>query len=79
MAGLLGQVRDLATPWAEKDVVRIMTAHAVLTRRVDELAAENRSLTDRPTAARDNVRFADRRIAALETQILDEIGVPVRH
>lgn len=54
-----------------------MTEHAVLTRRAKELAEENRSLTDRLAAARDNVRFADRRIADLEAQLLDEQAVTV--
>ncbi|MDX3024964.1 hypothetical protein [Streptomyces acidiscabies] len=68
---LLGQVRDLSTPWQEQDVVRIMTEHSALTRKVEELNGEKRSLQDRLNASRDNARFADRRIAELEAELIE--------
>ncbi|WP_327364971.1 DUF6262 family protein [Streptomyces sp. NBC_01296] len=68
---LLGQIKDLQTQWTEEDIVRITTDNGTLKRRVRELAAENKSLIAKLTAARDNVRFADKRIAELEAQILE--------
>ncbi|NBE51993.1 DUF6262 family protein [Streptomyces boluensis] len=75
MGELLGQVRDLSTPWQERDVVRIMTEHAALTRKVQELNGEKRSLEDRLNASRDNARFADRRIAELEAELIETKGM----
>ncbi|MFD3762006.1 hypothetical protein [Streptomyces sp. NPDC058622] len=72
---LLGQVRDLSTPWQEQDVVRIMTEHAALTRTVQGLNSEKRSLEARLNAARDNSRFADRRISELEVELNEAKGV----
>ncbi|MFF5969938.1 DUF6262 family protein [Streptomyces sp. NPDC012769] len=72
---LLGQVRDLQTPWAEQDIVRITTENANLKRKVEALTAENRSLESRLAASRDNARFADRRIAELEAQLLEREGI----
>ncbi len=72
---LLGQVRDLRTPWAEQDIVRITTENANLKRQVQTLTAEKRSLESRLSASRDNTRFADRRIAELEAQLLEKEGI----
>ncbi|MFJ2591273.1 hypothetical protein [Streptomyces sp. NPDC087538] len=66
IAELLGQIRDLQTEWTEDDIVRITTENATLKKRVRELEQENRRVTDRPAAARDNVRFAD-----LEAQVIE--------
>lgn len=72
IAELLGQVRDLQSEWTEEDIVRITTENSGLKRRVRELTGENRSLDSRLTAARDNGRFADRRIADLEVRLAEE-------
>ncbi|MFF3062739.1 DUF6262 family protein [Streptomyces sp. NPDC057909] len=72
IAELLGQIRDLQTEWTEDDIVRITTENSTLKKRVRELEQENRRVTDRLAAARDNVRFADKRIADLEAQLLDD-------
>ncbi|MDV9194658.1 hypothetical protein [Streptomyces sp. Wh19] len=72
---LLGQVRDLSSPWQEQDVVRIMTEHTALTHKVQELNTENRSLRDRLTAALDSSRFADRRISELEAELIEVKGM----
>ena len=42
-----------------------------LKQRVRQLTLDNRTLQERLQAARSNVRFADRRIAQLEAQLLD--------
>lgn len=72
IAELLGQIRDLQTEWTEDDIVRITTENATLKKRARELDMENRRATDRLAAARDNVRFADKRIADLEAQLLED-------
>jgi hypothetical protein len=43
----------------------------MLKKRVRELEQENRRVTDRLATARDNVRFADKRIGDLEAQVID--------
>ncbi|MEE1943098.1 DUF6262 family protein [Streptomyces sp. TRM 70361] len=72
IAELLGQIRDLRTEWTEDDIVRITTENSMLKKRVRELEQENRRATDRLAAARDNVRFADKRIADLEAPLLED-------
>ncbi|MFJ8348221.1 DUF6262 family protein [Streptomyces sp. NPDC094153] len=69
---LLGQIRDLQTPWNEQDIVRITTENSTLTRRARRAEAEVKSLTGKLSAARDNVRFADKRIADLEAQLIEQ-------
>lgn len=71
IAELLGQVRDLQTGWTEEDRVRMTTESLTLKRRVRDLETEHRNLADRLAAARENNRFADRRIADLEARIAD--------
>lgn len=71
IAELLGQVRDLQTGWTEEDRVRLTTENLALKRKVRDLETEQRSLTDRLSAARENNRFADKRRAELEARILE--------
>ncbi|MGA4864258.1 DUF6262 family protein [Streptomyces lavendulocolor] len=71
IAELIGQVRDLRSEWPEEDIARIITENGKLKRRVRELTAEGKSLAGKLSAARDNVRFADKRIADLEVQLVD--------
>ncbi|WP_164764546.1 hypothetical protein [Streptomyces lydicus] len=56
--------------------MRITTANVALQREVRSLTAERERLTKRLAAARDNARFADKRIAALEAQIAEQLSVP---
>ncbi|MFD8226959.1 DUF6262 family protein [Streptomyces massasporeus] len=71
IAGLLGQVRDLRSEWSQEDIARIITDNGNLKKRVRELTAESKSLAGKLSAARDNVRFADKRISDLEVQLVD--------
>jgi len=71
IAELLGQVRDLNTGWAEEDRVRMTTENLALKRASRDQAMEIRGLTDKLAAARENNRFADRRIADLEAHIAE--------
>ncbi|WP_329142499.1 hypothetical protein OIU91_02485 [Streptomyces sp. NBC_01456] len=76
IAELLGQIAALQGEWTDADVVRITTANVALQREVRSLTAERERLTKRLAAARDNTRFADKRIAALEAQIAEQLTAP---
>lgn len=65
---LLGKVRDLQTHWTEEDLTRVINNNNNLKKQVRRLTNENTELQNKLTAARDNVRFADKRIAALEVE-----------
>ena len=68
---LLGQVRDLEAEWTEEAIQRITTENTTLKQRLRQLTTDNRTLDQKLTAARSNLRFQDRRIAELETQLLE--------
>ncbi|MFG3479108.1 DUF6262 family protein [Streptomyces sp. NPDC047980] len=76
IADLLGQIRDLRSEWSQEDIGRIITDNGNLKRQVRELTAEGKSLTGKLSAARDNVRFADKRIADLEAQLVSVMTPP---
>ena len=65
---LLGQVRDLQTHWTEEDLIRVVDDNNRLKKQVRQLTSDNSDLTNKLAAARDNARFADRRIAAIEAE-----------
>jgi predicted nuclease with TOPRIM domain len=66
---LLGQVRDLQSEWTEEAIQRITTENTTLKQRVRTLTAGNRTLEEKLKAARENLRFHDKRIADLEAQL----------
>jgi hypothetical protein len=66
---LHGQARDMQSPWTEEAIQRITTENTTLKQRVRTLTAGNRLLEERLTAARENLRFHDKRIADLEAQL----------
>ena len=66
---LLGQVRDLQSEWTEEAIQRITTENTTLKQRLRTLTAGNRTLEEKLKAARENLRFHDKRIADLEAQI----------
>jgi chaperonin cofactor prefoldin len=66
---LLGQVRDAQSEWTEEASQRITTENTTLKQRVRTLTAGNRTLEEKLKAARENLRFHDRRIADLEAQL----------
>ncbi|MFE6380576.1 DUF6262 family protein [Streptomyces roseolus] len=72
IADLLGQIRDLQTGWSQDDITRIITDNGALKKQVRQLTTETKSLTGKLAAARDNVRFADKRIADLEVQLTEQ-------
>jgi hypothetical protein len=71
IAELLGQIRDLNTGWTEDDRIRMTTENLALKRTARDQATDIRSLTDKLAAARENNRFADRRITDLEARIAE--------
>jgi len=66
---LLGQIRDQEAEWTQADVQRITTENTSLKQRVRTLTCDNRTLDEKLKAARENLRFHDKRIADLEAQI----------
>ena len=66
---LLGQVKDLQSEWTEEAIQRITTENTTLKQRVRTLTVGNRTLEEKLKAARENLRFHDKRIADLEAQL----------
>jgi hypothetical protein len=71
IATLMGQARDAEGEWTPRAIGRICTENTTLKQRARQLTQDNRALQERLQAARANMRFADRRIAQLEAQLLD--------
>jgi outer membrane murein-binding lipoprotein Lpp len=71
IATLMGQARDAESEWTPQAIGQITTENTTLKQRVRQLTQDNRALQERLQAARSNVRFADRRMAQLEAQLLD--------
>jgi predicted RNase H-like nuclease (RuvC/YqgF family) len=70
----MGQARDTESEWTPEAIGRITSENTTLKQRLRQLTQDNRALQERLQAARSNVRFADRRIAQLEAQLLDPAG-----
>ncbi|MEU3135773.1 DUF6262 family protein [Streptomyces sp. NPDC006854] len=68
---LMGRLRDAEQMVPGESVQAIATENATLKRQVLQLTREHRSLQERLEGARSNNRFADKRIADLEAQILE--------
>jgi len=66
---LLGQVRDLQSEWTEEAIQRVTTENTTLKQRVRTLTAGNRTVEEKLKAARENLRFHDKRIADLEARL----------
>lgn len=72
IAELMGVTRDAETMMSGESVQTLRTENASLTRRVHQLSQEHRKLQERLEGARSNLRFADKRIAGLEAQLLEQ-------
>jgi len=70
VAELLGQIRELTTGWTEDDCVRMTGENLAFKRTVRDQETQLRSVADKLAAARENNRFADRRIADLEARVV---------
>lgn len=71
IAELMGRLRDLEHSWSHDGVQRLTSENTTLKQRIRQLDETNQALDERLKAARSNTRFLDRRIADLETQLLD--------
>lgn len=70
IAELLGQIRELDNGWTDDDRVRMTSENLALKRTVRDQETQLRSVADKLAAARENNRFADRRIADLEAKVV---------
>lgn len=69
---LMGQLRDFDQMVPGESVQQLTTENTTLKRRVQQLPKEHRALQERLEGARSNLRFADKRIADLEAQLLEQ-------
>ncbi|MFJ7199752.1 MULTISPECIES: DUF6262 family protein [unclassified Streptomyces] len=69
---LMGQLRDFDQMVPGESVQQLTTENTTLKRRVQQLSQEHRALHERLEGARSNLRFADKRIADLEAQLLEQ-------
>ncbi|WP_209446093.1 DUF6262 family protein [Streptomyces sp. MZ04] len=77
---LMGQVRDFSQTAPGESVEALVTENTNLKHRVQQLTREHRRLQERLEGARANLRFADKRAADLEMQVLElQPGDPGRH
>lgn len=67
----MGQIRDLEQTWSPESQQHLVSENTALRQRIRQLTEDHATLTERLAAARSNNRFLDRRIADLETQLLD--------
>ncbi|MFE0376109.1 hypothetical protein ACFW1M_11070 [Streptomyces inhibens] len=68
---LMGQLRGFDQMVPGESVQALTVENTTLKRRVQQLTREHRSLQERLESARSNLRFADKRIADLEAQLLE--------
>ncbi|GAO06669.1 hypothetical protein TPA0598_01_10400 [Streptomyces lydicamycinicus] len=68
---LMGRIRDFDQMVPGESVQALNVENTTLNRRVQQLTREHRSLQERLEGARSNLRFAEKRIADLEAQILE--------
>lgn len=73
IALLLGRIRDLDNHLPGDDARRAVSENTTLGQQIHQLTAENKELADRLRSARDNNRFSDKKIADLETALLDHL------
>ncbi|MFJ2834255.1 DUF6262 family protein [Nocardia sp. NPDC087230] len=77
IAELLGRIRDLEADLPEDGVTQVLSENADLHKQVRDLSSDNKSLRGRLTAARDNSRFLDERVAGLEAQLGERFHPPI--
>ncbi|AYN43305.1 hypothetical protein D9753_35545 [Streptomyces dangxiongensis] len=69
---LMGQLRDFDRMVPGESVQQLTTENTTLKHRVHQLTQEHRKLQERLEGARSNLRFAEKRIADLEAQLLEQ-------
>ncbi|OEJ35321.1 DUF6262 family protein [Streptomyces subrutilus] len=68
---LMGQIRDFDQVAPGESLQALTTENTTLKRRVQQLTVEHRTLQERLEGARSNLRFANKRIADLEAELLE--------
>ncbi|MGP4091438.1 hypothetical protein ACTWQJ_44645, partial [Streptomyces sp. KR55] len=68
---LMGRLRDLDQTVPGESVQALVSENTSLKHRVQQLTREHRLLQERLEGSRSNLRFADKRIADLEAQLLE--------
>lgn len=68
---LMGNLRDAERMVPGESVQHLVTENTTLKRRLHQMTQDHRSLQERLEGARSNLRFADKRIAALEAELLE--------
>ncbi|MCX5081380.1 DUF6262 family protein [Streptomyces sp. NBC_00401] len=68
---LIGRIRDLELDLPADAVQRLSTENTTLKQQLRTLTADHHTMTNRLTAARDNNRSLDRKIAELEALLLE--------
>ena len=68
----MGQLRDFDQMVPGEPVQQLTTENTTLKHRVHQLTQEHRKLQERLEGARSNLRFAEKRIADLETQLVEQ-------
>ncbi|MFD9770726.1 DUF6262 family protein [[Kitasatospora] papulosa] len=69
---LMGQIRDFDQMVPGESVQHLISENTSLKHCVQQLTQEHRKLQERLEGARSNLRFSDKRIAALESQLLEQ-------
>lgn len=70
---LMGQIRDFDQMVPGESVQALATENTSLKHRVQQLTREHRTLQERLKGARSNLRFAEKRTADLEAQLLNTL------
>lgn len=73
---LMGHLRDFDQMVPGESVQALITENTTLKQRVQQLTREHRTLQERLEGARSNLRFAEKRIANLEAQLLETSQKP---
>ncbi len=68
---LLGKIRDLELDLPADAVQRLTTENSTLKQQIQTLTADNKKLTERLAASRDNYRAQEREIANLQGLLLE--------
>jgi chromosome segregation ATPase len=68
---LMGQIRDIDQMVPGESLQSLTTENTTLKHRVQQLTREHRSLQERLEGARSNLRFAEKRIANLEVELIE--------
>lgn len=68
----MGQLRDTEQADPGDSVQSVLAENVSLKRRLDQMTREHHSLQERLEGSRSNLRFAEKRIADLELELLEQ-------